>query len=196
MLAVSEAIHQTTPIKRALENHIIDVQKHLKNINTEDVNSILEVLLLARERKSNIYIFGNGGSAATAMHMATDFSKTIEASGMPVKAICLNSNVSAITAIANDHGYENVFSEQMEYLLQPDDVVIGISASGNSPNCVKAFQLAKERKAINIGLLGFSGGKMKELSDYLLHVPIESYFIVEDVHMVVSHALTAGLRSS
>lgn len=176
--------------------YISKIQQALQVVSKQEINSILETLILARQRNSNIFIFGNGGSAATALHMATDFSKTVEESNIHMKVTCLNSNISAITAIANDHGYENSFSEQLEPLVAPNDVVIGISASGNSPNCVKAFLLAKERKAITIGLLGFTGGRMKEIADYVFHAKVNSYFIAEDLHIIASHSLTAGLRGA
>lgn len=176
--------------------YISRIQQALQDVNKEEINVILETLILARQRGSNVFIFGNGGSAATALHMATDFAKTVEKSNIHIKATCLNSNISAITAIANDHGYENSFSEQLEPLVAPNDVVVGISASGNSPNCVKAFLLAKKRKAITIGLLGFSGGRMKEIADYVFHVKVNNYFIAEDLHMIASHSLTAGLRGA
>jgi D-sedoheptulose 7-phosphate isomerase len=179
----------------SIDSHIKKTKALLKNFDLDAARKILKEIIDARDRKSKIFIFGNGGSAATALHMCTDFAKTKEITRIPIKVLCLNSNISYITAIGNDNGYEFIFSDQIEELAEEQDIVIGISASGNSLNCVNAFKSAKKCKAITIGILGFDGGKMKELSDFFYHVNINDYFSVEDVHMILSHSITHAIRN-
>lgn len=166
----------------------------LKTSELDKLCEIVNVLKMARSKKKNIFICGNGGSAATALHMSTDFLKTIDSTSIPIKVICLNANISIYSAIANDYGHEYVFSYQLSSLIQKEDVLIVISASGNSPNCCEAIKTAKKFNGIIISFTGFNGGIVKDESHYSFHIPNNDYFLIESVHLFASHVLTKELR--
>jgi D-sedoheptulose 7-phosphate isomerase len=175
--------------------HLSKVAELVGQVSPRAVAEISHLLNRTRLSSGTVYTMGNGGSAATALHMTNDFSTVHERARAPraLRTNCLNGNVSLFSALANDFGYENVFVRQLEGLVSEGDVVVGISASGNSPNCVNGMMYARERGATTVGLLGFDGGAMKDLCDYSVHVPCYDYRLVEDVHMAVSHALTSCL---
>ena len=164
----------------------------LNNISLTDIEKFVEVLLEARERESSIFFIGNGGSAATASHFANDIAIGTRTYEKPFRAISLSDNQAVITAIANDDGYEKIFSQQLEVLLKKQDVVVAISASGNSPNLIKAIDTAKKMSAITVGISAFDGGKMREMVDISVHVPTEKgeYGPAEDAHMVLDHLVS------
>ena len=164
----------------------------LSNISLTDIEKFVEVLLEARERESSIFFIGNGGSAATASHFANDIAIGIRTYEKPFRAISLCDNQAVITAIANDDGYEKIFSQQLQVLLKKQDVVVAISASGNSPNLLDAIDTAKKMNTITVGISAFDGGKMKEMVDVSLHVPTEKgeYGPAEDAHMVLDHLVS------
>jgi len=164
----------------------------LNNISLTDIKKFVEVLLEARERESSIFFIGNGGSAATASHFANDIAIGTRTYEKPFRAISLCDNQAVITAIANDDGYEKIFSQQLEVLLEKQDLVVAISASGNSPNLIQAIDTSKEMGAITVGISAFDGGKMKEMVDVSLHVPTEKgeYGPAEDAHMVLDHLVS------
>ena len=155
------------------------------------INAAINALMDAREREANIYVFGNGGSAATASHFVCDFAKgCYEKLGAPkMRFHCLSDNTPITTAIANDIGYEDIYLFQLKDILKQDDLIIAISGSGNSKNIVKAVEYAKEIGTKVIGLTGYSGGRLKELADYELHVPADDMQIAEDIHMVIDHMI-------
>lgn len=148
------------------------------------------------ERKGGrVYLLGNGGSAATASHMAVDFCKTASRPGKKgLKAVALTDNAAFLTAAGNDLGYDQVFSRQLESLLERGDLVVLISGSGNSANLLEAAKLAKKRGAKTLGLVGFSGGKLKKLCTASVHVKSEQYGVVEDLHMAVGSILAFYLN--
>lgn len=163
----------------------------LDNID-KDVVSSLVLCLEKTIGRSKIYVIGNGGSAATASHMVNDWGVGLRRRGIiNFDITSLADNTASITAIANDIGYENIFYMQLEGLLKKEDVVIAISCSGNSPNITKAVEYAKEVGATVIGVTGFDGGKLKELSDINFHVdaPKGEYGLVEDMHMILDHMI-------
>ena len=164
----------------------------LNNISLKDIEKFVEVLLEARERESSIFFIGNGGSAATASHFANDIAIGTRTYEKPFRAISLCDNQAVITAIANDDGYEKIFSQQLQVLLKKQDVVVAISASGNSPNLLDAIDTAKKLNTITVGISAFDGGKMKEMVDVSLHVPTEKgeYGPAEDAHMVLDHLIS------
>jgi len=164
----------------------------LSNISLTDIEKFVEVLLEARERESSIFFIGNGGSAATASHFANDIAIGTRTYEKPFRAISLCDNQAVITAIANDDGYEKIFSQQLQVLLKKQDVVVAISASGNSPNLLDAIDTAKKMNTITVGISAFDGGKMKEMVDVSLHVPTEKgeYGPAEDAHMVLDHLIS------
>ncbi len=149
----------------------------------------------AEKKGRRVFVFGNGGSAATASHIATDWSKTAERKGKPlIRAISLNDNVPFMTAIGNDLGYEDVFVRQLENLLEADDVVVMISGSGNSPNILKAAKYAKKKGAVTVGMTGFAGGKLRKMVDVCLHVNSDQYGVIEDLHMGAGSILAFYLK--
>ncbi|MHB2025227.1 MAG: D-sedoheptulose-7-phosphate isomerase [Elusimicrobiota bacterium] len=166
-----------------------------KGLDVAAIERIAEVLTRAQDNGSQVFVIGNGGSAATASHMATDFSKTAAAAGKPIlKCISLTDNVPFITAIGNDLSFDDIFARQMEGMLSPKDVVILVSGSGNSKNLIKAAQYANAAGACTIGLLGFDGGKLARMMSIALLIPSEQYGVIEDMHISVGHILTFYLK--
>lgn len=171
-------------------------EKLLHQIDVDAIARIFQRLRGARDTGAMIYVAGNGGSAATASHWVNDLGKATKCSGrMPMRAMSLSDNVSWLTALANDEGYERVFSGQLENFAQPGDVLVVISASGNSPNLLKAVELARMRGVGTIGLLGFDGGVLKHKVDEYLWLPTAKgeYGLVEDCHAMLCHILTTCL---
>jgi D-sedoheptulose 7-phosphate isomerase len=163
--------------------------KVLESISTEEISAFIDMILDARERNSVVYFIGNGGSAATASHFANDIAIGTRTYKKPFRIVSLCDNQAVITAIANDDGYDKIFSQQLRVLLKKDDVVVAISASGNSPNLLKAMETAKQMEAITVGLTAFDGGKLKDMVDISVHVPTDKgeYGPAEDGHMVLDH---------
>lgn len=161
---------------------------------------ILQILKDSINKNQKIFVAGNGGSAALANHYVCDISKGANKDWNEnfkrFKAICLSSNVGYMTAISNDAHYQDVFKQQLINLAEPNDILILISSSGNSPNIVEAAKYGKEKGMIVIGVSGFSGGKLKELSDYSAHINYPSYEVAEDIHSIFGHFLAAYLRES
>jgi len=164
----------------------------LNSIALSDIEKFVGVLLEARERESSIFFIGNGGSAATASHFANDIAIGTRTFEKPFRAISLCDNQAVITAIANDDGYEKIFSQQLQVLLKKQDVVVAISASGNPSNLLHAIDVAQKMSAITVGISAFDGGKMKEMVDISVHVPTEKgeYGPAEDAHMVLDHLVS------
>ncbi len=184
-------------ITDALEDHISDVRRVLTEISSHDLELVVEVILDAHRQMRHVYIIGNGGSASTATHFACDLSKaTIVDGRRRLRVTSLTDNVALLTAWANDSSYERVFAEQLSSLLDPGDVVIAISASGNSPNLLEAMRVARSLGATTVGLIGFTGGSLRHGVDLAVHVPSHSYGVVEDCHLVLEHAITASTRSA
>lgn len=162
----------------------------LRALDVDALNAVLNLLEQALENENMIYIMGNGGSAATASHFQNDFNKGVsEYTDKKFRFLCLNDNVPTVMAIANDIGYEEIFRFQLRGRLQPGDLVIGISGSGNSKNVLNAVEYAKECGNTVVGITGFGGGKLRELADLSLHVPVNSMQITEDIHMVFDHLM-------
>ncbi|MBF0375320.1 MAG: SIS domain-containing protein [Alphaproteobacteria bacterium] len=167
----------------------------LRDLDSQAIGGFIELLLDARAAGRRIFFIGNGGSAATASHFANDIAIGTRCGDKPFKAVSLTDNVAQITAIANDDGYEHVFTKQLEVLMEPGDVVVAISASGNSPNIVRALDLAKRRGNRTVALTGFDGGRIAAQADLVIHVRTAKgeYGPVEDVHMVLDHLVGAYL---
>ncbi len=167
--------------------HEIDT---LKALDVNEINAALNLLLETFENGNTVFVFGNGGSSATASHFQNDFNKGVsEHTEKKFNFQCLNDNVATVMAVANDIGFEEVFRFQLVGHMKPGDVVLAISGSGNSKNVLNAVEYAKSQGAKVIGLTGFAGGKLKELSDVSLHVPVNSMQITEDIHMVFDHLM-------
>lgn len=162
----------------------------IKAMNFEEIEAAVQAIKDAYDREATIYTFGNGGSAATASHFVCDFNKGIcEKLDKKFNLICLNDNTPIVMAIANDISYEDVFSFQLVNKLKPTDLIIAISGSGNSKNVIKAVEYAKSIGCKVVGMTGYSGGKMNELADYRMHVPVDDMQITEDLHMSFDHMM-------
>jgi D-sedoheptulose 7-phosphate isomerase len=173
-------------------NYFQYLKKVLDGIKNDDIYNFISVLLEARSKGSKIYFIGNGGSAATASHFANDISIGTRLKKKPFRTISLCDNNAIITAIGNDYGYENIFSKQLEVLLEEDDVLVAISASGNSANLLKALDVAKRKKSITVGISSFDGGKLRRQADVSVHVPTQlgEYGPAEDAHMILDHLIS------
>src|SRR5256885_2124966 len=164
-------------------------------ISLPHLESVLRLLEDGYHHGHRIFIMGNGGSAATASHFALDLAKNTIMPGAPrLKAISLTDHVPFITAWSNDTAYEHIFAEQLTNMIEPGDVVIGISASGNSANVINALNLAKQTRAATIGLLGAKGGKIKDLVDAYVLAPGRNIEQEEDAHMILAHVITRHMR--
>ncbi|MBQ9457498.1 MAG: SIS domain-containing protein [Bacilli bacterium] len=165
-------------------------KKVIDALNREELNAAMNCLLDAYERGAYIYVFGNGGSSATASHIVCDFNKgTCYEIDKKFKFVCLNDNLPILMAIGNDDDFSNVFVYQLKDRLTKDDVVLAISGSGNSKNVVKAVDYAKEVGAKVIAMTGYSGGKIAKVADYQMHVPVDDMQITEDLHMGFDHMM-------
>ncbi len=173
-----------------IRTYIEEERKVLENLDVDEISKVMNILEGTRLSGYRVFICGNGGSAATASHFTCDFNKGISYSQkVKYNFECLNDNVPMMMAIANDIGYEDIFSEPLKNKMHKEDVLLAISGSGNSKNVIKAIEYAKSIGATTIGLVGYDGGKIKELTDYCIHVKIDNMQIVEDVHMVMDHVM-------
>lgn len=171
--------------------YISNLKDLLDKLDTVKIDEIIEILDKTRKLGKRIFIMGNGGSAATANHFTCDFGKNAtKEDDKRFRIISVCDNIEAITAYGNDNGYENVFYEQLKnYYLEENDVLIAISASGNSPNILKAAEYAKNRGACIISLTGFTGGRIKTMSDVNVNVDVDSYEMSEDMHLIMTHII-------
>lgn len=167
----------------------------IARLDENSIAAFIEVLLEARERGARIFFIGNGGSAATASHFANDIAIGTRAREKPFRAVSLTDNVAVMTAIANDDGYDQVFVQQLQTNLVSGDVVVAISASGNSPNVVKAVDYANERDCLTVALTGFDGGALAKKATLNVHIPTNKgeYGPAEDGHMILDHLVGAYL---
>ncbi len=175
---------------RAATTHLERLEKALAGLSQEDLEALGEILFRAYRNEKQVFTLGNGGSSSTASHIAADLAKnTIGPNMHRFRISSLNENAAIVTALANDLGYENVFVEQLINLIRAGDVLVVVSASGNSPNVLKAMRYARAQSAEVVGLLGFSGGEAAQLADLAVIVPSDDYGVVEDVHLVINHIL-------
>jgi D-sedoheptulose 7-phosphate isomerase len=182
--------------RRIADQYLAEFNALMDRIDLEAVTGAVERLREARDRGATIFIAGNGGSAATASHLVNDLGKATKQSGRAhLRVMGLSDNVSWLTALANDEGYERVFSGQLENFARPGDVLILISASGNSPNLVHAAAFARDRGVCTVGILGFDGGKLKDTVDEVvwLESEIGAYGPVETGHTVICDIITTCL---
>ncbi|MGW2859009.1 SIS domain-containing protein [Streptomyces sp. SDr-06] len=185
----------TPPVRHVYERFLHDAANGFDAVDAGAVNRAVTLLATARRRRARVYVMGNGGSAATASHMACDLAKGIGRTRHErLRAIALADNTSLLTAWTNDHGSAQGFSGQLDTLLDPQDVVIAVSVSGNSDNVLAGLDTARELGAATIGLLGSDGGRALHRVDVALHVPSWDYGVVETVHLGLVHALANALR--
>lgn len=170
--------------------YISDIKRLCDTLDTEQIVRIRELILEKHKDGHQIFVAGNGGSAGTANHFSCDFGKNaVKGDIYRPKIISLSANIEVLTALGNDFSYADVFSEQMKNLFNDGDLILLISASGNSPNVIKAAEYAKKRCGTVISFTGFTGGKLKELSDVCICIPSDSYEKIEDIHMMLTHMI-------
>lgn len=189
---LTTSFHAAPDKKEYARQYLRYFSQILAQLDVQVIEKIIETLEGAAERGSTIFLIGNGGSAANASHMANDLAFGASLDGFPpFRVFCLTDNVPIMTALANDTNYSQIFVRQLRNLLQPKDVVIALSVSGNSPNVVEAVRFAKERNVITIGCGGFDGGELSREANIYLHVPTQrgEYGPVEDVMMVLDHLI-------
>lgn len=172
------------------------LSKTIDSLPFESVDRITATLVQAYEHERTILLFGNGGSAALASHIACDLGKgTVNGTRKRFRVIALTDNVPLITAWANDSKYEDIFAQQLANFAAPGDIAFAISASGNSPNVLQALRVAKDIGSTTIGITGFSGGRMLALCDECIVVPCDNMQIIEDLHTCIAHSLFTCIRS-
>jgi D-sedoheptulose 7-phosphate isomerase len=179
-----------------IDSYIASLTDTIARLPTEPICRLGAALLRAYRNDKQVFTLGNGGSSSTASHMAADLAKnTIGPNMRRFRIASLNENAAIVTALANDLGYEHVFSEQLIDQIGPGDVLIAVSASGNSPNVIKAIRYARGESAEVVGVLGFDGGQAAKLADHAIIVPSDNYGIVEDVHLMINHMLVEYFRA-
>jgi D-sedoheptulose 7-phosphate isomerase len=179
----------------SVNSYFSELEQMVRAISRPDLERVLSLLENVYRNGHRIFIIGNGGSAATASHFALDLAKNTIMAGAPrLKAISLTDHVPLITAWSNDTAYEHIFAEQLANMIEPGDLVIGISASGNSPNVINALLLARQYRAFTVGLLGARGGKMKDMVDAYVLAPGQNIEQEEDAHMILAHVITRHMR--
>jgi D-sedoheptulose 7-phosphate isomerase len=192
-------MHKThSPSKQIAATFLREFEELLQRVNLDAVERVYQILRGARDRGATVYLAGNGGSAATAAHWVNDLGKGAkESRRLPLRVMSLSDNVSWLTALANDEGYERVFVGQLENFAKANDVLVVLSASGNSANLLRAVEMARARKLKTIGFLGFDGGVLKNMVDevVLLPTPKGAYGLVESGHDLLCHILTACLAA-
>jgi len=193
-----EGMFQSTT---STEQYFKEYGKYLGELlDSLDYKALEEVTQLILEKSRDgqtIFLIGNGGSAATASHFALDIAQCSQPeAGLHFRAVSLADSTPLLTALGNDKGYEEVFAGQIRNLFRKGDMLIAISASGNSPNVIAAARLAKELGGVAVGLVGFDGGELAQICDHVIHVPTSKgeYGPVEDIHLIIDHMTTSCLR--
>jgi D-sedoheptulose 7-phosphate isomerase len=190
--------HNNGAARQLAADFVHEFLELLNRIDLDEIERVFHLLRSARDRGAMIYLAGNGGSASTASHWANDLGKATKASERdPIRVISLTDNVSWLTALANDEGFERGIAGQLENFARSGDVLAVISASGNSPNLLRAVELARARGVVTVGLLGFDGGALKTMVDAVLLLPTRkgAYGLVESGHALLCHILSACLAA-
>jgi D-sedoheptulose 7-phosphate isomerase len=194
--------HSTADVERAdsvatvVAHYVAELRSLLEVLDVDALDRLTQHFRTVRDAGRTVFIAGNGGSAATATHWVNDLSKAASRSGRtPFRCICLSDNVSWLTALANDEGYERVFTGQLENLATPGDLLVLISASGSSPNLIDAVRFARSRGLVTGALVGFDGGQLRDLVDACVWVetPKGAYGVVESMHSVMADMITTFL---
>jgi D-sedoheptulose 7-phosphate isomerase len=166
-------------------------------VSTEQVQKVVDLLIDAYENGQRIFLFGNGGSASTASHIACDLQKSVGALvKKPFKALAVCDSIPIMTAWGNDTEYANIFAPQIATWAQPGDVVLAFSGSGNSPNVIRAVETAKELGAKTVGFAGYKGGKLKETAGFCIVVDCDNMQQIEDLHLVLGHLIFSMVRDT
>lgn len=177
-----------------LRDYIGELQQTLDYLPESIIDETVNLLHEARLEHRQVFIFGNGGSAATASHFVCDLQKNTRCEDLPNFRATGLMDMSILSALANDEGYDQIFAQQLESFIHPGDIVMAISTSGNSSNVINAVKLANRHDALTIGFTGFDGGKLGELVDIHIHVPSNNIEYVEDVHLILEHFICKELK--
>lgn len=173
-----------------IESYLKKLIKTINSLNLKEFEDFFQILSDCYEKENQIFVFGNGGSASTASHFAADLNKGVSFGLQKrFKIFCLNDNIPAMLAYANDLSYSDIFVEQLKNFLRKDDVVIGISGSGNSENILKAIEYANQHGAVTIGITGYDGGKLRKIARYSINANVMDMQISEDIHLILSHII-------
>ena len=184
-------------MKNQINDYLKRLQDTVTNLNVSDIETNCNIILEAYQNNKNIFICGNGGSAATASHFACDINKGVSYGlSNRFKVIALTDNLATISAYSNDVGYDDVFLEQLKNFYNQGDLIIGISGSGNSQNVLKAIDYVNSNKGISIGWTGYDGGKLKLISQYSINANVNDMQTSEDIHMVLVHIIMKVLRKN
>ena len=180
--------------EQEIKEYYKELSDTLLKLDYEQISEAMNALVDCYENGGTVYVFGNGGSSATASHMVCDFNKGVSMKkSKKFNFVCLSDNTPILTALANDLSYEDVFAYQIEKILTKDDLVLAISGSGNSKNIIKACEVAKKAGVKIIGMTGYDGGKLYQMADYHLHAPINDMMKAEDIHMSFDHMMATIL---
>ena len=184
---ISSIINESIKVKQTLmgDAHLI-----------AQIDTVVKVITTAFQNGNSVFFAGNGGSAADAQHLAAEFSGRFYKDRKALPSEALHCNTSYLTAVANDYSYEVIYARLIEGITKPGDVLVGISTSGNSGNIVKAFEMAKTKQVVTIGFTGDKGGKMKEISDYLINVPSNDTPRIQESHILVGHIICELVESN
>jgi D-sedoheptulose 7-phosphate isomerase len=177
-------------VRRFAGRYLAELKEAASRIPVEDFEKVVNALMEAYEGGQSIFIMGNGGSASTASHFACDINKGV-CFGIKkrTKVFCLSDNIPTMLAYANDLSYDDIFVEQLRNFLEPADMVIGISGSGNSPNVLKAIEYANGAGAVSVGFTGFDGGRLARTARMSIVVPANDMQKVEDIHLILTHMI-------
>lgn len=169
----------------------VDVKKQLLEDDQliSTVGKVIDEIVSAFKNGKHVYFCGNGGSAADAQHLAAEFSGRFYTDRKALPAEALHCNTSYLTAVANDYGYDLIYSRMIEGIGREGDILVGLSTSGNSSNIVKAFETAKEKKMVTVALTGLTGGSMKAFSDHLINVPSADTPRIQEAHIMIGHII-------
>lgn len=182
-------------MKEFIDEYLEGLFTCLKGMDYDAIETVINELIAAGKGGKKVFIFGNGGSAATASHFANDLNyKASETNDFKFKAFSLTDNVPIITAVANDSNYEDIFVSQIRNVIEEDDIAVGLSGSGNSENVLKALRFARQKGALTVGFSGEDGGQLEGLVDVCLHPTDEHYGRVEDSHLFLEHLITEYIR--
>lgn len=176
------------------DSYVARLKSALDLLPQEELEVLANALVMAWKEKRQVFIFGNGGSAGNAIHLANDYLYGISRQlGKALKVHALPANSAVLTCLANDEGYDSIFMQQLAVLANPGDIAIALSGSGNSPNILKALEYCRDNQIQSFAILGFSGGQAKTLASHVIHVPVDDMQISEDLQLVVGHLMMQWL---
>ena len=192
----NESPRLSSPAEFSIQSYFQTLTRTIPQLPYTSIQQIITVIMQAFEDDRTIFVFGNGGSAATASHIMCDLSKgTISGNDAPrLKVMAFTDNVPLLTAWANDAGYDQIFSQQVRNFVRPGDVVLAISGSGNSSSVIHALRTARDLGATTLGMAGFQGGEMKAFCDICAVVPSDNIQVVEDLHHAIAHSILTAVR--